>query len=275
MPLVRRLALLLSLSLLLAVAGCSSLGLAYQQLPLAASLWMGRYLDLDSPQRQRLREQLRSWQAWHRREELPQWLALLQQAHHALEGGVSRDELAVLEGQVQASAERCLQQAAPLAAPLLAGLRPAQWQHLQRTLDEKSADWRARQAGPDAADERAQRYTDSLERWLGGLDRRTRREARAEAARWPVDPAVLVQGRAERQARTVQALQAWAQQDLAGGTALLLRNLQPLPAEQAYREQALAGALRLINGLDAEQRQAVHRHWRGWERDLRQLQAGG
>ena len=48
-------------------------------LPLLSGLWMDSYLDLDSAQRARLKDQLRSWTAWHRREELPQWQALLRQ----------------------------------------------------------------------------------------------------------------------------------------------------------------------------------------------------
>lgn len=272
---LKRLAALLSLALLAVIAGCSSLTLAYQQLPLAAGLWANSYFDLDSAQRQRLKDQLQTWQAWHRREELPQWLALLKQAHQALEGGVTRDELLALERGARASAERCLQQAAPLAAPLLASLRPEQWAHLQKKMDEKTSEWREKHAGTDGAEERGKRFSNNLERWLGDLDRSTRREARAEAASWRFDLTTMAQGRATRQAHTLDALRAWSRQDLAGGTALLMRNLQPLPAEQAYREQVIVSVLKVINGLNAEERGEVHQHWRGWENDLRQLQAGG
>jgi hypothetical protein len=275
MRILKRLAVLLSLAALLAIAGCSSLTLAYQQLPLAAGLWANSYFDLDGAQRERLKAQIQSWREWHRREELPRWLALLQQAHQALEGGVTRDELLALEGAARASAERCLQHAAPLAAPLLAGLRPEQWQHLQRKMDEKTAEWRERNADPDGAEERGKRFSNNLERWLGDQDRSTRREARAEAAAWRFDLTTMAQGRAARQARTLDALRAWSRHDHAAGTALLMRNLQPLPSEQAYREQVLASVLKVLNGLDAQQRQEVHRHWASWQSDLRTLQAGG
>jgi len=274
MPLLKRLAALLSVAALLALAGCSSLTLAYRQMPLLGSLWADRYFDLDSGQRDRLKAQVQAWQAWHRREELPQWQALIRQAHAALEGGVTLDELLALERGARASAERCLQHAAPLAAPLLAGLRPEQWQHLQKKMDEKTAEWRDKHSGRDGPAERAKRYGDNLERWLGDLDRATRKQARADAEAWRFDLPVMAQGRAARQARTLDALRAWSRQDLAGGTALLMRNLQPLPAEQAYRDQVVASVLKLINGLDAEQRGRVHKHWSQWEADLRQLQGG-
>lgn len=275
MRLFKRLAALLSLTALLFIAGCSSLTLAYQQLPLAAGLWANSWFDLDGAQRQRLKDQLQIWLAWHRREELPQWLALLQQAHQSLEGGVTQAELLALERAAQASAQRCLQQAAPLAAPLLAGLRPEQWAHFQKKAAEKTEEWREKHAGPDGTEERGKRFSNNLERWLGDLDRATRRQARAEAATWRFDLTAMAQGRAARQAHTLDALRAWSRQDYAGGNALLMRSLQTLPAEQAYREQVVASTLKLLNGLDAEQRKEVHQHWTGWQNDLKQLQAGG
>lgn len=274
MRLLQRLVTGLALTLLLGLVGCSSLTLAYNQLPLLAGLWADRYFDLDSQQRGQLKVQLLAWQAWHRREELPQWAALVRQAQRALDDGVTAEELLALERGARASLERCLQHAAPLAAPLLAGLQPAQWQHLRKHMDEKTADWREAQSGRGGPDERAKRYVSNLERWLGDLERPTRRQAHADAHAWQVDVPALAQARAARQARTVEALRAWAQQDLAGGTAIFMRNLQPLPAEQPYREQVMASLLTLLNGLDAGQRERVHKHWRGWEADLRNLQQG-
>ncbi|MEO6276713.1 DUF6279 family lipoprotein [Roseateles sp.] len=274
MPLLKRLATLLCLLAVLAVAGCSSVTLAYQQLPLLAGLWADNYLDLDSAQRTQLKAQLQAWQAWHRREELPQWQALLRQAHAAMDDGVTQDELLALERGARASAERSLQHAAPLAAPLLAGLKPEQWQRLQRKMDEKTAEWRDKQTGKGGPAERGKRYVSNLERWLGDLDHAPRKEARSDAEGWHFDLAAMAQGRATRQARTVESLRAWSRQDLAGGTALMMQNLLPLPAEQAYREQIIASLLKLLNGLSAEQREAVRKHWADWGAELKTLQAG-
>ena len=203
MRLLKRLATLLSMTALVGLIGCSSLTLAYNQLPLLAGLWANTYLDLDGAQRDRLKEQLQAWQAWHRREELPQWIALLRQAQAALDDGITRDELLALERGARASAERCLQHAAPLAAPLLAGLKPEQWQHLQKKMDEKTAEWQEKHAGKGGPQERAKRYTSNLERWLGDLDRATRKQARADAEGWRFDLPAMTQGRTARQAQTV------------------------------------------------------------------------
>lgn len=274
MPLLKRFLTLLALSAALLLAGCSSLTLAYQQLPLLAGLWANSYFDLDSAQRARLKQQLQAWQAWHRREELPHWQALLRQAQAALEGGITREELLSLERGALASVERSLQHAAPLAAPVLAGLKPEQWQHLQKKMDEKTEEWRERNSGRGGPGERAKRYATNLERWLGDLDRSTLKQARADAQAWHFDLATMAQGRATRQARTVDALQAWSRQEYAAGTAVFMQTLQPLPAEQPYRDEIVASLLKLLNGLDAEQRAQVRKHWTDWGDELKALQAG-
>lgn len=274
MRLLKRFAALLALAVLLGLAGCSSVTLAYSQLPFLAGLWVDHYLDLDSAQRQRLKDRLQAWQAWHRREELPQWQALLRQASAALDDGVTTEELLALERAGRASLERCLQHAAPLAAPVLADLRPEQWQHLKKTLDENTTEWLEKNSGRGAPAERAKRYVSALERWLGDLDRATRRQARTEAEAWHVDLAAMAQSRAVREARTLEALRAWSRQDLAGGTAELMRLAQPLPTELPLRAEVMASVLRLLNGLSPAQMQQVRAHWAGWQADLQKLQAG-
>lgn len=276
MKLLQRLATGLALLLALGLVGCSSLTLAYNQLPFLGGLWIDSYLDLDSAQQARMKDKLRAWQAWHRREELPQWVALLRQAGAALDDGVmTQDELLALERAGRASAERCLQHAAPLAAPVLADLRPEQWQHLQKKIDEKNAEWRENNAGRDGQIERGKKYVTTLERWLGDLDRATRKQARADAEGWRFDLAALSESRATREARTLAALRAWSHQDLAGGTAQLMQLAQPLPAEMPYREEVMASVLKLLNGLDARQREQVRRHWADWQAQLRGLQQAG
>lgn len=273
MQLIKRLALVLAAVLALGLAGCSSLTLAYNQLPFLGGLWIDNYLDLDSAQQARMKDKLRAWQAWHRKEELPRWIDLLRQAGTALDDGVmTADELLALERASRASIERCLQHAAPLAAPVLAELRPEQWQHLQKKIDEKNAEWREKNTGRDGAQERGKQYVKTLERWLGDLDRGTRRQAHTEAEGWHFDLAALSEGRAQREARTLAALRAWSRQDLAGGTAQMMQLSQPLPMEQAYRDEVLASVLKLFNGLNPQEREQVRRHWADWVAQLRQLQ---
>ncbi|WP_326541996.1 DUF6279 family lipoprotein, partial [Pseudorhodoferax sp.] len=132
------------LLLLALMAGCSSLSIGYGQAPRLLAWWVDDHLDLDRAQQAQADAALQQLHAWHRREELPHWQALLRQAQRDAQGGLDAPELRRLEEGLDASLRRSLRQAAPLAQALLAGLAERQWQGLQRQLDEKLDEWRER-----------------------------------------------------------------------------------------------------------------------------------
>lgn len=273
---MRRTLPLLFVLLCLLLAGCSTLGLGYQQLPRLAAWWIDGYLDLDREQSRQLDAALQELQAWHRREELPRWQALLTQADSIWDGGVSEAELLALESEAAASVERTLARAAPLAGPLLAGLRPAQWERLQTRLRERLDEWREQQQEADAAHQRAKRFVRSLSRWLGDLERPLRRSAHRQAEAWPLDAERLAAEWAARQRKTLAGLRAWAQGDAAAGLQLLLsaggRGSQALgPAETARRQAALATLLQLLNMASPAQQAEARARWAAWRDQLEAL----
>jgi hypothetical protein len=267
-------ALLLLLSLLL--AGCSTLSLGYNQLPRLAAWWIDGYLDLDREQGRQLDAALQELHTWHRREELPRWQALLAGADSLWDGGVSEAELLALEAEAAASIERTLARAAPLATPLLAGLRPAQWERLQRRLRERLEEWREQQLEEDAAHQRGKRFARSLSRWLGDLERPLRRAAHQQAEAWPMDAERLAGEWAARQRKTLDGLRAWAQGDAASGLQLLLaaggRGPQALgPTESARRQAVMGSLLQLLNAASPAQQAEARARWAAWREQLAAL----
>lgn len=267
-------ALLLVFSLLL--AGCSTLSLGYNQLPRLAAWWIDGYLDLDRDQGRQLDAALQELHRWHRREELPRWQALLARADSLWDDGVNEAELQALEDEAAASFERTLARAAPLATPLLASLRPAQWERLQRRLRERLDDWRAQQDENDAAEQRGKRFARGLGRWLGELERPLRRAAQQQAAAWPFDADRQAAEWAARQRKTLDGLRAWAQGDALGGSQLLLaaggRGAQALgPTETARRRAVMGSVLSLLNAASPAQQARARAHWADWRQQLEAL----
>lgn len=257
-------------------AGCSSLTLGYGQAPRLLGWWVDGYLDLDRAQSRQLDAALRQLHDWHRRDELPQWVALLQDADATLSRGFSEADLQRLERAVDDSLRRTLQRAAPLAQPLLAQLSEAQWAQLQRRMAEKQQEWREREAEQDAED-RSDRYLKALRRWLGELPPPAEQLAQRQAAQWPADDVALWHERREAQLRTLAGLRAWAAGDLDGGTRLMLAaagrdGLSRGPASLALRQRSLANALALLRVIEPA---ATRRHWARWQADLRRLRDGG
>ncbi|MFO6421576.1 DUF6279 family lipoprotein [Hylemonella sp. W303a] len=263
------------ISLLLLVAGCSTLQFGYGQLPRLAAWQMDSYFDLDRAQSRQLDAALAELHAWHRREELPRVRAVLVRAdtlwgEPASGRDVTVEELNAIEREAIAALNRVLVRAEPLAQPLLASLRPAQWEHLRAKQRKRLDEWLEEEGDPE---ERGDRFVDNLERWLGSLERPLRKMARAEAARWPVqDREALRQTWEARQQRVVDALRAVAQGQREQGLAVLSASLSE-PIDPALSMAMRASVLRVLNAATPAQRAQARERWAHWREDLRQLES--
>lgn len=261
-------------ALIALVAGCSTLQFGYGQLPRLAGWQLDGYLDLDRAQRRQLDAALAELHEWHRREELPRVREVLVRAdtlwgEPANGRGVTAEELGFIERETSAALNRLLVRAEPLAQPLLASLRPAQWDHLRTRQRERLDEWLESEGDPE---ERADRFVDNLERWLGSLERPLQQLARAEAARWPVrDREALRPLWQARQQRIVDGLRAVAAGQRTQGLALLA-SLNAEPVDPALSEAVRASVLRVLNAATPAQRAQARQRWAGWHEDLRQLE---
>jgi len=70
---------------LLVLAGCSSTTFVYNRLHIFVPWYLGGYVDLEREQKDVLDESLRPLLDWHRREELPRYVALLDDMESALD----------------------------------------------------------------------------------------------------------------------------------------------------------------------------------------------
>src|SRR5512147_2304366 len=96
----RRVALLVLLLALL--ASCSAVRLSYDNADWVLARMAGSYVDMDRDQGRALKAQLGQFHAWHRREELPRYAAMLDEAASRLERGLARDDVVWAVGAVRA-----------------------------------------------------------------------------------------------------------------------------------------------------------------------------
>src|SRR5574343_350171 len=115
---------LLVLPALLVLGGCSTTRLGYEQAPMLLTWWLDGYLDLDSPQAAQARQQLQAVQGWHRRQELPAYVALLRQMQALGAAPVSAPQVCALVEPLRAAAQRLAVETRPLAA---SGCPRARW----------------------------------------------------------------------------------------------------------------------------------------------------
>jgi hypothetical protein len=165
--------LLGALLLALAVTGCSALRIGYNQADLILAHYVNDYFDLDRAQRVEFEERTDRFLAWHRRVELPDYVAFLTQAKARVERGVTREDVHWLIDGAKSRFRTLAAQAAPDAAPLLATLTDAQVAHLQEQWDKDNAkfarEWKL--GAPEAERRRivVRKTLDQVRDWTGAL----------------------------------------------------------------------------------------------------------
>lgn len=208
---IPRSALLACLAALLMLAGCSRVYLAYN----TADFFLERYADdwlaLDGAQMADWRPALKAALGAHRQDELPYLAAFFDELHKAALAGFEADGVGCLLDEFEEIYRRHFRIAVDLAAPLLVGLDAGQIRALDRKFRE---DREAPDEDPAAVARRernrAHRYAESVEWWIGPLSSEQREIVREVTAAMPDTAAEWEAYRAARQDALIRLLQEGA-----------------------------------------------------------------
>ena len=157
--------------LLLLLGSCNTLYLGYNNLNWLTRWRLDSYLDLTSEQDRWLNVQLAEHIAWHRKEELPQYVDFLRDIQTKARDGLTQEEWREGLEKVELGWQRILDRVRPDAAKLLADLDPDQVEELKSEFQEENEEIAERLAEPTAEREekRRERRQESLEEWFGDL----------------------------------------------------------------------------------------------------------
>lgn len=165
--------LLLCALLLSLVAGCSMVRLGYGQLDTLAGWRAQSYFDLDTAQRDSFGQRFARLHAWHRSEQLPEYARFLAETRSRAERGLQAEDILWLIDGIKARYGVMAARAAPDAAELLAGLNPAQVEHLKREFEQDNRKFLREHRSSESADNRRQaqnrRTLKQLADWFGTL----------------------------------------------------------------------------------------------------------
>jgi hypothetical protein len=125
----RHVALLVLLLTLL--ASCSAVRLSYDNADWVLARMAGSYVDMDHDQARAFKAQLGQFHAWHRREELPRYAALLDDAAARVERGLKRDDVVWAVAAVRIRYQVLGRHAADRLTPLLLTLNERQLEGLE------------------------------------------------------------------------------------------------------------------------------------------------
>jgi hypothetical protein len=205
---------------LLWLSACSSTTFVYNRLDVVLPWYLDDYVELDGAQDEQLDDLLEPFLAWHRQEELPRYIALLDRLDSSLDQQLTAADIATIYDEIQAGWLRLEARALEWMLVMGASLSDRQvssfldhLQEQQRDFEKKYLSRSGRKYREDAYD----RLLDSMQDYLGRLDRSQRERLREAADGLQRADSIWLQERAAWLAQLELILQrepGWQQQIL-------------------------------------------------------------
>jgi hypothetical protein len=270
-----------------AVVACSAVKLAYNNLPEVSYWWLDSYLDFDDTQTPRVRDELEQLLAWHRHNELPKIVGLLQQAQALAPDDLTPAQACDVIDEIRVRLLAIAERAEPAGAELALSLGEPQLRQLERKYAKVNADYRKEWLDQPAAKRHEKRYEQFLDRsedFYGRLDTAQRDLLRQRMERSVFDPREFDAERRRRQQEMLGLLRRINTEKTppaaarAALHAYVLRISDPPPGrwrdrQQALQQEACANIAALHNETTPAQREKAARRLQAYEGDLRQLVA--
>jgi hypothetical protein len=266
------------LSLLAAlVSGCTALRLAYDN----ADTWLlfraNSYLDLQAKDSEELSERIDEFFAWHRRNALPHYARISDEAAKRVAQGLSREDVVWGYDSLVAHARQSLRVAAERIAPLLDRLTPPQVAHMERQFaddNRKFAREYLRGTEAERRKRRAKRLEERLEDWVGNLSAVQLEKVVQFSKRAPLYDELRERDRKRMQAELLDMIRKReAQKRLPDWASNWDRGRDPahLSASERYRQEYAGLLVDLDRTLSAEQRSRAAANLRRYAEDFRIL----
>lgn len=141
-----------------ALCACNAMKLGYQQGDHLAYWWIDNYVDVSTAQEPLTREAIARFFAWHRKAQLPEIAALLQQAKTDVRQPVTPATVEHFQDASQQLARKSFEQAMPDLADLMLTLTPEQIGRMEKKFAEGNAKYRKKFLNPNPAEREEARY---------------------------------------------------------------------------------------------------------------------
>lgn len=162
------------LFLLVFLAGCSSTRFAYNRLDFLVPWYLGDYVDLDRDQSRFLKAELQPFLDWHRQEELPHYVTLLDRIEGMLDRELALADMRILTEDAEVAIYRLQERALDWMLALGEELRDEQMAGFIAALQEQQSEYEEKYLERSDAEYRAdacERLQDNARQYIGRLQR--------------------------------------------------------------------------------------------------------
>lgn len=275
---------------LLLLQACSAIKLAYNNSPEFGYWWIDGYVDIQSEQTPKVRDELTRLLAWHRAEELPKLADLLQKMQRLANADITAPQVCSMFDETRERFNAVTRQVEPAAVWLAMSLRPEQIKHIEAKLEKGNEQWRKEWLQATAAERferRLKSNTERAEEFYGKLEERQLTTLRSSLETSQSDSALNQAERQRRQQDLMQNLRNIsgqapgvprpnAAEALAQLRAYIARlNQSPDTTYRAYSarlvRESCASFATLHNSTTPEQRRRAVGRLAAYERDAREL----
>ena len=288
MPLsgVRTLYQLFLVTLMVLLAACSSLRLAYNHGDTLLYWWIDGYVDLNSDQKEWVREDIDKLFHWHRKTQLQDYVQILQTAQRQLNAGPTQADLQTDFDDIKKRTESLLLKAAPELADLTRSLQADQIATLERKFAANNADFRKKNMRGDREAQQKFRYKKSMEQfelWFGSFTSEQEAAIRQASDARPLNNEIWLDERVRRQknivalARRVQSEKLGKEATVAAIQELIkdgferLENSERKTFFDSYEQANLQLVLTVIKLATPAQKAHAQKRMQGWIDDFRTL----
>jgi len=156
------------------LVGCSSTTFVYNRIDFLLPWYLGSYVDLDREQKQDLKELLIPFFKWHREEELPNYLAIIEDLELALDKTIEYESIAEITYDVEESWFRLEDRMLLWAIPMTRNLSEKQIkgfiQSMQTKTEQSENEYLSRNLQTYQNDN-YKRLRKNLRRFIGGMNK--------------------------------------------------------------------------------------------------------
>ncbi|WP_308923230.1 DUF6279 family lipoprotein [Janthinobacterium sp. J1-1] len=209
-PLHQRFTCALLVLMLVVVAGCSSLRLAYNNGDTVLYWWLNAYVDLDRDQKGWVREDIDKLFDWHRKTQLKDYVEILRKGQKQVQGNPTQADLLADYSEIKSRTQSLLLKAAPDLADLARSLKPEQIAQMEKKFKSNNDDYRKKFLTGDQEKRQQLRYKKSMEQfelWFGSFSGEQETLIRKASDARPLDNEIWLDERMRRQRNVLTLVQ--------------------------------------------------------------------
>jgi len=276
------------IALMVVVAGCSSLRVAYNHGDTLLYWWIDKYVDLNSDQKISVKDDIRDLFRWHRKTQLLDYVQVLKNGQRQLAGNPSAADLAADYEDIKNRTRMLLTKALPELADLARSLEPNQIATLEKQFASNNDDFRKKNMKGDREAQQKFRYKKSMEQfelWFGSFSAEQEAIIRRASDARPLDNQIWLDERRRRQQSILALVQRVQREKLSKeATMPLIKtvidenfNRQLDSPHKAFLEASEQASIQLILTVvkiaTPEQKAHAQKRMQGWIDDFNSLAA--